>query len=208
MNILTRRLLALSAAGAVTIGVGTALAQAETKPSAPQAPSARRGGHKMRFQALNLTEEQKAQVKELHQKARERRQEIQASTASDDEKKQQLAAARKEQREAFLKLLSPEQRDKMTEMRRSQGMRMGRAGRLGRTRFGGRGFAFPGMARLNLTEDQKAKLKVAHEQYEAQVQSILTPEQRAQAQQLRGRFGRRMRTQPVTPPAAEAPVQQ
>src|SRR5688572_18064615 len=105
MNSLTRRLLALSVAGAVTVGVGAAVAQNADKPAKPEGRAAQREAHKARFQALNLTEEQKAKLKELHQKARERRKEIQSSTATAEEKKQRLGQVRKEQHEAFQQML-------------------------------------------------------------------------------------------------------
>jgi Spy/CpxP family protein refolding chaperone len=196
MNTLTRRLLALSVAGAVTVGVGAAVAQNAEKPAKPEGRAGRRMGHRMHFQALNLTEDQKAKVKELHQKARQSRSEIQASTATPEEKKAQFQALRKEQREAFQQVLTQEQRDKMAEMRKNRagkGMgRMGRAGRMGRFgRFGMRGNGFGSMANLNLTDEQKAKIQAAREQFQAQMQSILTPEQLQKMQSTQGRRGMR-----------------
>ncbi len=53
--------------------------------------------------------------------------------------------------------------------------------------------AYGGMRSLNLTDAQKAQMKSIHAAARAEMQAVLTPEQQAQMQQLKQRFGDRQK---------------
>jgi Spy/CpxP family protein refolding chaperone len=83
---------------------------------------ARRGhrGESMEMMAekLNLTDQQKQQVKDLHQKTMEQARAIRNdSSLSDADKKQKLQDLHKQTREQFLSMLTPEQKQQLKEMR-------------------------------------------------------------------------------------------
>lgn len=200
MNILTRRLLALGAAGSVVLGVaGMAVAQNADANAPEQKPQVRQGhrgmrhrgmhrgmGHGMgRMAGLNLTAEQQEKVKALRQDFHEK----------------------------FLQVLTPEQRTKLQEMRKNRSAKRGERGMRGMRRMGARRMGgMKQMAeKLNLTDEQKVKFqaartelrtelkaarslqgderksahKAAREKFHAVVQSILTPEQQEQMKTLR-----------------------
>jgi Spy/CpxP family protein refolding chaperone len=142
MNRLSRRLLAVGVAGALSLGIiGVAQAQNEPTP-APRTREARKGPdgarkHRMhrtqRTVDLNLTAEQKDQLKALREESKQQRDAIMQNTGlAEADKKQQLAALRKDAREKLLAVLTPEQREKLEAHRkemktRREGMKGKRA---------------------------------------------------------------------------------
>lgn len=136
-----------------------------------------RQGNHQHFQKLNLTDAQKAQLKEIRQKERN---ELQALEKNDQMIVRDWKAKKKEIRERsrkeFASVLTPEQRQmvaKMGKNRKHEGFAQRRFG------HGGRGQAFrKGMKvgafgkDLNLTQEQKDKLKDMRSQFRTKAQDI------------------------------------
>jgi len=123
MNTFTQRLFTGAATAVLSVGLcGTAFAQSAPAPAADPAPrSARAGrGHHDRgmYKQLNLTDDQKAQLKALRDSLKPRRDAVtNNANLSDAEKKDQLKALRTEFREKSLQVLTPEQREKLKAQR-------------------------------------------------------------------------------------------
>jgi Spy/CpxP family protein refolding chaperone len=177
-------------------------------------------GRAQAFERLNLTQDQKSKLQSLRQTERTQIDAIRNnSSLTDEQKKQQIADLRKNDRQQFLAVLTPEQQAQMKEMRQDRGGRRGAfdAGR----RF----------QALNLTEQQKSQLKPIfqstrqqmqalrsdtsltpeqkHEKMQqirqnqmTQMKSILTPEQQQQLEQHRGRRMHKGNEQQQAPPSA------
>jgi|GEM_PF-4671176 len=79
-----------------------------------------RRGHAA-FAKLNLSDQQKARLKTLHQTQKGKITAVKSNTnLSDQEKRQQITAIRKESRQEFQKLLTPEQKSQIQKMRSSR----------------------------------------------------------------------------------------
>jgi Spy/CpxP family protein refolding chaperone len=119
MNSLTRRLFGGAAATVLSVGLlGAAFAQEAPAPATDPAPKTTRSerGHGRRdmFKNLNLTDDQKAQLKSLRESHKPRRDALlNNASLSETDRKAQLRALRKEQREKTLAVLTPEQREKL-----------------------------------------------------------------------------------------------
>ncbi len=196
----------------------TMWAQAGSTPVPAERAKHARGPERM-FQALNLTDDQKAKVQTILQGERSQIQALRNNTSlTDEQKKQQIRELRKNDHQQLLAVLTPEQQAKMKELRQGK---EGRGGFHAGRRFQG----------LNLTEQQKAQLQPVfqatrqqlqalrsdttltpeqkHEKMReirqnqmAQMKSILTPEQQQQWQQMRGRHRHKGGAQNSTPPSA------
>jgi Spy/CpxP family protein refolding chaperone len=170
-------------------------------------------------QQLNLNDQQKTQVQSLMQNQRQQAQAIrQDASLTPEQKRDKFQQLRKSNHQQMLGILTPEQQQKFQQLR-SERKGMGR-GKMG----GGMG----PMSRLNLTPDQKAKLdpifqstrqqveavrndpsltpeqkqakmREIHQGTQSQVNSILTPEQQQQWQQMKMHRGRGPKASP--PPA-------
>jgi Spy/CpxP family protein refolding chaperone len=127
------------------------------------------GGFEHMARQLNLTDQQKTQIQGFTQAGRQQAQSIQQDTSLTPEQKRdkfrQLRAATRQQ---VLSVLTPEQQEQMKQLR-SQYAGMGR----------GRG----PLAQLNLTDDQRAKIQPILQSSRQQAQAVrndstLTPEQK------------------------------
>ena len=215
MRAITRILIALLLGTFIT---GTMLAQTTDQNATPNvAPGhgkmmgryGQRGFERM-AQHLNLTDQQKTQVQSQMQNQRQQAQAIRQDTSlTPEQQREKLQQLRQSNHQQMMDILTPEQQQKFQQLR-SEHPRMGR-GKMG----GGIG----PMSRLNLTPDQKSKLdpifqssrqqveavrndtSLTQEQKQAkigeirqgtksQVNSILTPEQQQQWQQMKMRRGR------------------
>ncbi len=123
-------------------------------------------------QELNLTDQQKTQMQSIMQTQRQQAQTIrQDSSLSPELKKDKLKQLRESTHQQMMALLTPEQQQKMKDLRaQHQGMRRGAAGR-------------GPFARLNLTDEQKTKIQPLMQTQHQQVQAVrqdtsLTPEQK------------------------------
>jgi Spy/CpxP family protein refolding chaperone len=131
--------------------------------------------------ALNLTAEQKAQLKSIHQITRAQLRALRDDQSLSPEQREAKArAVREGAQQQALGVLTPQQQE-LAKNRRHEGHGRGPGRAFGRE-FS-RGENGPGT--LNLTEDQRAQLKSIHESTRTQVNAIrndtaLTSEQRAE----------------------------
>jgi Spy/CpxP family protein refolding chaperone len=87
-----------------------------------------KGGHGMAMgrvaNELNLTDAQKAQLKPMFQQQREQMQALKADTSlTQDQKREKMQQLRADGRKQFLSVLTPEQQQKLREMRAKRGER-------------------------------------------------------------------------------------
>ncbi len=121
----------------------------------------------------NLTPEQRAQLKSIHQSTRTQLEALRNDQSLTPEQRQARARSIGEAtRQQVLGILTPEQQE-MMKNRRGEGFGRGP----GKSRGEGAG--------MGLSADQKAQLKITHESTRTQVNSVrndssLTPEQKAQ----------------------------
>lgn len=133
-------------------------------------------------QQLNLTDQQKTQIQGIFQTQRQQAQAIRQDTSLTPEQKQdKLKALRSSTHQQVQGVLTPEQQQQMKQFREQhQGMRKGMGP--------GKGQGGPGMAALNLTDQQKTQMQSIMQTQRQQMQSIrqdssLTAEQRQQKMQ-------------------------
>jgi Spy/CpxP family protein refolding chaperone len=192
------------------------MAMAQTAPAqrGPRGAGAERG-----FQQLNLSADQQSQVKQLMQYQRTQMQALRGnSSLTPEQRKDQVRQLRESNHQKMMALLSPEQQAQFKQLRQQ------RRGRVAAFQSGRR---FQGMQALNLTEQQKdqmkpvfessrqqmralrqdtsltpdqrrEKIKQIRENQRAQLNTILTPEQQQQLQQMHQH--RRRGPQNATPP--------
>lgn len=100
-----------------------------------------------------------------------------------DAQKQQMRQIKEETRAQIQEVLTPEQRAQMETMKQNrQGQNGQRQARQGQGRRGGM------MASLNLTEEQKARIKEIMQSQKARMDQVLTAEQRQQIEQMRSQW--------------------
>lgn len=99
-----------------------------------------------------------------------------------DAQKEQMRQIKKDTHDQIQAILSQEQQDKLkTLMQNRRGQHQQGQHQQGQNRQARRNV----MAELNLTDDQKAKIKQIMEQQKARMQAVLTTEQQQQMQQMR-----------------------
>jgi protein CpxP len=126
---------------------------------------------------INLTAEQKAQFKTIHQSIREQLMALRSDqTLSPEQRKAKARSIREGAHQQILGMLTPQQQELVKNNRRERG-----------ERGMGRGFAHDGgdRAALGLTADQRSQLKSIHQSTREQVNGIrndstLTSEQKAE----------------------------
>jgi len=157
---------------------------------------------------LELTEEQKAAIKSLHETQREQMQAMRETGTLDREA---VKTAREAHHQAVLELLTPDQQSRLEELRAQAPQRGGQGRRRGGPRGAGPGGREPGVfSQLELTEDQHSAIVALREAQREQMQAlresgaldreavaaareahhqavveILTPEQATQLEELR-----------------------
>ena len=124
-----------------------------------------RHGDRQDYKRLNLTYDQKAQIKTLNGSFRQQMQDVSKNTnVSADELKDKRQALVKEHKEKMDAILTPEQRTQAQDMRQEYGQGKDH------NRRGGR---FEGMTKdLNLTPEQSAKMKDLNKDFRTNIQSI------------------------------------
>jgi Spy/CpxP family protein refolding chaperone len=198
---------------AARVSAQTAPAPSDNATSAPPKMMPRHGGGFQRLaQQLNLTDQQKTQIQSFTQAGRQQALSIRQDTSLTPQQKQdQFKQLRASTRQQIQGVLAPDQQAQMKELR-AQHVGMGRGRGAGIGRGQGR------MAQLNLTADQRAKiqpilqsswqqaravrtettltpeekhakLRGIHQGAKTQVNSLLTPEQQQQWQQMRQHRG-------------------
>jgi Spy/CpxP family protein refolding chaperone len=207
-----RALTRISIALVTTFLAAALMAQTTPAPSDNAAPAPHKmhmrrhgGGFERMAQQLNLSDQQKTQIQGFKQAERQQAASIKDNASlTPEQKREQFKQLRQSTRQQVLGVLTPEQQQQMNALREQhKGMR------------GGMG----PMARLNLTDDQRAKIQpilqssqqqaqavrgdttLSQEQKQAklreihqgamsQVKSLLTPEQQQQMQEWRQHRGR------------------
>lgn len=123
MNTFTLRLFTGAATAVLSVGLcGAVFAQAASAPAADPAPRAARAGRGQHargmFKQLNLTSDQKTQLKALRDSLKPRRDAVMNNAGlSETDRKEQLKALRNELRDKSLQVLTPEQREKLKAQR-------------------------------------------------------------------------------------------
>jgi periplasmic protein CpxP/Spy len=185
---------------------------ANTAPN-QMGPRAQRG-FQMMAQQLNLSEQQQTQMQGIMQTQRQQAQAIRQDTSlTPEQRRQKMQELRQSTHQQMMGMLTPDQQQKWQQLRsQHQGMRRDWKGRGGMGPGGG-------LAALNLTPDQKAQIdpifQSSRQQVQAvrgdtsltpdqkqakirdirqnswsQINSLLTPDQQQQWQQMRQRRGR------------------
>jgi len=209
---------AIMAAGAPAVGQkgtetqsGTSNATGQNVPGKGHGHRGHRGAHmrQMMISKLNLTQQQQDQLKPIFDKQREQAQAIrQDNTLTADQQKQKFDALRQDTQTQFNSVLTPEQqqqwaqlkaegKQRMTERRQKMGARMAEKLNLSQKQqdqikpiMENRRTQAKAIWQDNsLTQDQKrAKMQTLHQDTQAQLNAILTPEQQQQWQQMRQNF--------------------
>ncbi len=200
--------MAQSASGAQA---GTSDATTQSAPAKGYGHHGRRGAHmrQMMISKLNLTQQQQDQLKPIFQKQREQAQAIrQDSSLTADQKKQKFDALRQDTQTQVNAVLTPEQQQQWAQMkaegkqrmaanREKMGVRMAEKLNLSQAQ---QDQIKPLMQKQreqakaiwqdnSLTQDQKrTKMQQLHQDTQAQLNTILTPDQQQQWQQMRQNF--------------------
>lgn len=173
---------------ALVLVIGTAQAQTTEKGGRHH-----KGDRKeMALKGVNLTEAQKAQLKQLHEAQQQEMKAVKDNgSLSQDQAKAQRKAIHEKYRAQMQSILTPEQKTQMQQMKQKGGHRKG--GFEGRRGEGGQAFQD-----LNLSEDQKGKMASLRTSFQAKREEIrnnksLTEEQKreqykALAQQQQEQF--------------------
>lgn len=172
---------ALLLPGVVALGLSLAPLMPALAQSATTTPMSQQQ-HRVRKNPLNLTDDQKAQIKKLHEETRAKIEGV-------------LTADQKAQLEAW-----KQQRKAEWQARKQAGQSQQPGGQPGQQ--GQRGHRAQGwMKALNLTDDQKAQIRAIKQAERKQMESILTPDQLAQlkARQQQWRSHHKQQQQPAQP---------
>ena len=199
----------ITSAFAILLFTAAVQAQTDTANTQPQwHQNANRGEH---MKALNLTADQQAKMKTLHEDFKQKADAIKAQKLTDAERKTQMQALREQQRTQMESILTPEQKAQWEKMRTEHIMQKGD----GTSAQNGHGRGGAELQKeLNLTTDQQAKVteirkdfrskaealrndktlteEQKHEKFralmqeqQAQLKTVLTKEQQEKWQQLR-----------------------
>jgi Spy/CpxP family protein refolding chaperone len=206
MRVFTRISVALlSIFLAAAMAAQTAPAPSDNTTAAPHQMMPRHnGGFERMAQQLNLTDQQKTQIQGFTQAGRQQAQSIKQDTSlTPEQKRDKFRQLRASTRQQVLGVLTPEQQEQMKQLR---------------SRHAGMGRGKGPLARLNLTDDQRAqiqpilqssrqqaqavrndttltpeqkhaKIRAIHQDTMTQMNSLLTPEQQQQWQQMRQHRG-------------------
>ena len=152
-------------------------AQAQVKSDS--ARHHQKGGHEMMGKQLNLTADQKAQMKSIHEAERKDMEALKSNTSlSKEQQRAQRMELHKKYSDQMQALLTPDQKVQMEKMK-TEGMGRGKMGK-GDFKQGRKpGMKGEGMERrqnmeneLNLTQDQKDRMAKARENARTQMESI------------------------------------
>ena len=135
---------------------------------------------------LDLTDEQKEQLKALREQHVEARR----------EQREAMAAMGEEQREAVMNILTEEQQETLKEMRGKRGQFFDRRGWGGKDRHDMRRGGQGAFSRLDLTDEQKEQLKELRQEHRTEIretrqkhrtalESVLTAEQREKLEEMK-----------------------
>ena len=118
----------LVAAGLLTLGAAAAFSQPTQAQTGPTTFAAQRGGHPgggrlaKLAEYLELTDDQKAQLKPILKHEAEQVRDIRQNTSlSPEQKRDQIKDVRKDTRPQIMAILTPEQREKLKDLRQHHG---------------------------------------------------------------------------------------
>ena len=148
---------ALLLPGVVALGLSLAPLMPALAQSATTTPTSQQQ-HRVRKNPLNLTDDQKAQIKKLHEETRAKIEGV-------------LTADQKAQLEAW-----KQQRKAEWQARKQAGQSQQPGGQPGQRLHKAQNW----MKALNLSDDQKAQIRAIRQDERKQMESILTPDQLAQ----------------------------
>jgi Spy/CpxP family protein refolding chaperone len=209
---------------AVAMVAQTAPAPSDNTAAPPHKMMSRHnGGFERMAQQLNLTDQQKTQIQDFTQAGRQQAQSIkQDTTLTPEQKRDKFRELRASTHQQVLGVLTPKQQEQMKQLRSQHaGMGYGKGA--------GMGHRMGPMAKLNLTDEQrakiqpilqssrqqahavrndntltpeqkKAKMREIHQGAMTQMNSLLTPEQQQQWEQMRQHRGFGDKHGPPPPP--------
>jgi Spy/CpxP family protein refolding chaperone len=156
--------------GALALVLFAGAAQAQTKKDT--AGFHHRQGREMMAQRLNLTANQQAKLKSIHDAQRKEIEALKTKSLTAEQSKEQRKALHKKYQEQMRSVLTPAQKDQMKKL---QAERKEKGGRKGNWKKGGNGFAKRSgelQKDLNLTQSQKDQLSKLRTDAKSQTQSI------------------------------------
>ncbi|HTM93547.1 MAG TPA: hypothetical protein VL095_14100 [Flavisolibacter sp.] len=157
--------------GALALVLFAGAAQAQTKKDT--ASFHHRQGHEMMAQQLNLTADQQAKMKSIHDAQRKEMEALKTKSLTPDQSKEQRRALHKKYQEQMQSVLTPAQRD---QMKKIQAERKEKGGRKGEWKKGGKKNMTKRSGEfqkdLNLTQAQKDQLSKLRTDSRSQMQSI------------------------------------
>jgi Spy/CpxP family protein refolding chaperone len=163
---------------AAAMAAQTAPAPSDNAAAAPHKMMPRHdGGFERMAQQLNLTDQQKTQIQGFTQAGRQQALSIKEdATLTPEQKRDKFRQLRASTHQQVVGVLTPEQQQQMKQLR-SQHAGMGRG------KGAGMGRGMGPLARLNLTDDQRAKIQPILQSSRQQAQAVrndatLTPEQK------------------------------
>jgi Spy/CpxP family protein refolding chaperone len=190
---------------------GTEGATTQNAPAKAWGHHGHRGAHmrQMMINKLNLTQQQQEQLNPIFEKQRQQAQAIKQDTSlTPDQRKEKFAALRADTHAQMNSVLTPEQQQQWAQMKAQGKQRMAE----NRQKMGARLAEKLNLSQAQqdqlkpimdkrreqakaiwqdnaLTQDQKReKMQALHQDTQAQLNSILTPEQQQQWQQMRQNF--------------------
>lgn len=198
---------------AAAMAAQTAPAPSDNTAAAPHKTTSRHhGGFERMAQQLNLTDQQKTQIQGFTQAGQQQAMSIKQDTSlTPEQKRDKFRELRASTHQQVLGVLTPEQQAQMKQLRsQHEGM--------GRGKGAGMGHGMGPMAKLNLTDEQRAKIqpilqssrqqahavrndttltpeqkqakmREIHQGVSTQMNSLLTPDQQQQWQQMRQHHG-------------------
>ena len=171
--------------GALALVLFAGAAQAQTKQDT--SGFHHRGGREMMAKQLNLTSDQQAKLKSIHDNERKEMEALKTKSLTADQLKEQRQALHKKYKDQRETVFTPAQKDQMKKFkaeRKQDGAKRGEWKKDGKAK-NGKGFAKRGGdfgKELNLTQAQKDQLSKMRTDMKGQVQSIRTDNSLSQDQ--------------------------
>jgi Spy/CpxP family protein refolding chaperone len=156
--------------GALALFLFAGAAQAQSKQDTSW--HGHKGGREMMAKQLNLTADQKAQMKTIHENQRKDMEALKAQSLTADQLKTQRQELHKKYSSQMQAVLTPAQRDQVAKMRAE---RKQNGAKNGQWKKDGKGFAKRGaqlQKELDLTQAQQDQLSKMRAETKTQVQSI------------------------------------
>jgi len=150
--------------GALAFVLFAGVAQAQTKDSSWH----HKGGHEMGMKQLNLTADQQAKLKAIHEQERQEMKSLNTGSLTADQSKEQKQALHKKYRAQIESVLTPEQKAQMQKMHADPKGQKGKNGKDGKD-FSKRGDF---QKQLNLTQAQQDKMAELRKSSKSQFESI------------------------------------